>query len=803
MILRLARRALGVGARRTLARYQVRADHVLARSATCQSLTDAQMRERMNEFRRLAAAIPLDQLTEDVFALVREAARRTLGESHVREQVIGALALHDGCIAEMMTGEGKTLTATMVCALNALTGRGVHVATPNDYLAARDADWMRPIYELLGLSVGVITSALDDDSRRAAYGCDITYGIASEFGFDYLRDNMKFTAADCVQRGHAFALIDEADAVLIDEAGLPLSLFGPLGDHSDFYRVIDAVIAPLTPAHFSIDDRRRVALTESGYDSVEQGLRRAGLLKRAATLHDVASIALLHYVTQALRAHTLLVRDHDYIVQDGAVILVDTQTGRPMPGRRYDEGLHQAIEAKEGCAIGEETRTLASISFQTFFRRYDRLAGMTGTALADAAEYRDVYGLEVIPIPTHRPLIRRDETMLHATRDDKLQAILAEIESAHARRQPVLIGAPSIAQSEALAAMLEANGWERHDEATPHEVTSRRFALLNARHHAREAQIIARAGAPGAVTIATAMAGRGTDIRLGGDGADLAAQAEALAAGGLLVIGTAHHEHRRRDAQLRGRAGRQGDPGRTVFHASLQDELFTTAGLKLPAAATGSVIASAMARRLIEAAQQRHERRSLDRRLALLRFDAVIQRQYDTLHELRRDIRDGKETFATVKRLRDDTIDDLISGFAPPGAAWDLRQLDAAVRTILTLAVAMEPPSSDRAAASAALAERIRTTADRWMHGKAVDIGEARLADILRRLMMALIDQLWSEQAERLEHLKRRIGDRRLPLHKVIAEFQLEAFTLFERTLQEFREDVTAHAMRVGIRNDS
>jgi len=801
MILRLAQHALGFPARRKLAQYEATAGRILALDTGYRQLTDAALRERANKLRRRAqAGGALVDIEVDVFALVREAARRVLDEHPVPMQLIGALALHDGYIAEMKTGEGKTLTATLVCALNALIGNGVHIATPNGYLAERDAIWMRPVYDLLGLSVGVITQEMDDDARRDAYRCDITYGIASEFAFDYLRDNMKFTAAETVQRGQTFALIDEADAILIDEATMPLALFGPLGDLSGFYQAIDTVIAKLQPAHYDIDHRRRVALTEAGYSEVERGLRQHGLLKADATLHEIASISLLHHVVQALRAYVVLARDRDYVVHDGQVTIVDALTGRPMPGRRYDEGLHQALEAKEGCAIGEETRTLTATTFQTYFRRYAKLAGMTGTAITDASEYQETYGLDIIAIPTHRPLIRVDESVLHLTAADKRTAILREIESAHARGQPVLIGAPSIERSEALATMLKDNGWRQRDESANDEISAKTFALLNAKHHAREAHIIARAGAPGAVTIATAMAGRGTDIRLGGESADDATRARVIAAGGLLVIGSTHHEQERLDRQLRGRAGRQGDPGRSVFHASLDDNFLTTAAIRMPTATQGNPIAGTVAKRLIHAAQRRHETRSFDRRLGLLRFDAIIQRQYDTLYDMRRDIRDGADPFVLARRLRHETIDDLIARFAPPDAPWDIAGLDHAIRSILTLAVDLAPPSTQRAIESENLKQTINAMADHWMDGKVASIGEVLLGNILRRLMMALIDQLWSEQLERLEHLKRQVGDRRLPPHRVVAEFQHEAFDLFERTVMDFRHDATAHAMRVGIK---
>lgn len=793
MILRLAKRVFGTPAERRLARYARTANEILAVAAKHRSLSPAVLRECAQDLREKAiAGVPLNDLAIPVFALVREAARRTLGEEHVPEQLICGLALQDGCIAEMKTGEGKTLAATLVCALNALTGRGAHIAAPNDFLAQRDADWMRPVYETLGLGVGLITQEMDDDLRRNAYAKDITYGVASEFGFDYLRDNMKLSAAETVQRGHIFALVDEADAVLIDDAGMPLALFGPLGDQSDFYQLIDSMVSILRPDHYEIDDRRRVTLTDQGYNAIECALRQASLLKAHVSLHDIESISLLHHTVQALRAHTLLERERDYIVQDGTIVLIDKFTGRMMPGRRYDEGLHQALEAKEGCAIGEETRTLASITLQTFFRRYDKLAGMTGTAIGDAEEYREVYGLDVVAIPTHRPLIRSDETFLHPTRDGKMRAILDEIERARARQQPVLIGASSIEESEAMAAVLEAHGWTRDSD-----ISGKSFAVLNARHHANEARIIALAGLPGAVTIATAMAGRGTDIRLGGARNDTALRNCVVAAGGLLVIGSEHHEHRRIDAQLRGRAGRQGDPGRSVFHASLQDDLLKND--RIAVTENGDVpIDSTIAERFVATAQRRSEARGFDRRIGLLRFEALIDRQRQSIYSRRLDIRDDPEPVTLVDDLRNDTIDDLMERFAPAVGTWDTTNLDAMVRSILTLAVPIPSPSRNQKADSALLRNHIGAMADDWMQGKVEAMGQETIKEVLRRVMMAVLDQLWAEHLERLEHLKRAVEDRRLPPHKVLAEFHLEAFALFEIMMKEFRHEVTAHAMRLG-----
>ena len=793
MILRLARGLLRSPVERRLAEYARTADQILAGAPEHRALSQTALRKCALGFReRVKAGMALEDIVVPFFALVREAARRELGQEHVPQQLMAGLAMHDGSIAEMKTGEGKSLAATLVCALHALSRRGVHVATPNDYLAARDAKWMRPVYEALGLSVGLITQEMDDDSRRAAYGCDITYGIASELGFDYLRDNMKFSLAETVQRGHAFGLVDEADAVLLDEASMPLALYGSSSDHSAFYRSVDGIVAGLSSDCYQIDDRRRVMLTDRGYETLEQSLRQASLLKPDSSLHEVESITLLHHSLQALRAHALLRRDRDYLVHDGEIVIIDRLTGRMMPGRHYDEGLQQALEAKEGCEIGEETRTLASITVQTFFRQYEKLAGMTGTAAGEAEEYRQVYGLEVIPIPTHRPLIRRDAQVLHATRDGKLRAILDEVESARSRQQPVLIGASSIEHSEALATLLETHGWVRNGDPA-----DKGFTVLNARHHASEARIIAQAGMPGAVTIATAMAGRGTDIRLGGTPDNPALRDRAIAAGGLLVIGTEHSPHRRFDAQLRGRAGRQGDPGRSVVHASIEDDLLKDTKLAM-AVTGGNQIKPVVAHRLVAVAQRRREAHSFDERIALLRFEQVIHRQRASVYDQRRTIRGTEDCVSMAARLRNDTIDDLMTRLAPAAGRWATGRLDAMVRSILTLDVPIKQPSRNQEADAAALRERISKTAEDWMNGKVKAFGRDIINDVLRRIMMALLDELWAEQLARLEHLKRMIADRRLSPQKAHADFAIEAFALFEVMMRDFRHEVTAHVMRLG-----
>lgn len=793
MILRLARRAFRSRADRRLDRYRQVAGQIVALAAEHHALPEVDLRNRMQELRRRAKSDDCNSLIVPTFALVREAARRTLKQEHVPAQLIGGLAMQDSCIAEMKTGEGKTLAATLVCTLEALAGCGVHIATPNDYLAGRDMHWMRPIYEMLGISVGLITQDMDDEARRQSYACDVTYGVASEFAFDFLRDNMKFTADETVQRGHSFALIDEADATLIDEASMPLALFGPLGDRSPFYRAIDSVVRLLQSDDFSVDERRRVTLTERGYTAVEQKLKHAELLKRAHALHDMSSIALLHHVTQSLRAHVLLQRDRDYIVQRDELVIVDKLTGRSMPGRRYDEGLHQALEAKENLQIGEETQTLSSITFQTFFGQYGKIAGMTGTASTDSDEYRQIYDLDVVSIPTHRPVIRADRLVMHSTQADKTRAIIANVEAASARGQPVLIGAQSIERSESLAALLEAYGWTRSNTRA-----HRTFAVLNAKYHAEEARIIAQAGMPGAVTIATAMAGRGTDIRLGGSNSNEQQRQRVMAAGGLLVIGAEHHDQRRFDDQFRGRSGRQGDPGETIFHASLEDDLLQQ-GPSLTKLNKSPIADPAVAQRLVRRAQKQNESRNFDERITLLRFEATIQRQRQTIYEQRRSIRDDADPLQIVDRLRHETIDDLMAHFAPSSMPWDIEGLDQAIRTILTLAIPIEADRSAQENGAAALRDRIVAVADQWMSGKIAVYGQRQIGDIMRRIMMALIDQVWTEQLDRLEHLKRIIRDRRLPPYKVAAEFEIEAFALFEVAMRDFRHNVTSHAMRLGF----
>src|SRR5467141_843262 len=612
MIGALARKFFGSANDRRIKGYQSRVEEINALEAEIEKLSDADLKARTEQFREeLKNGRPLDELLAPAFATVREAAKRTLGQRHFDVQLIGGMVLHEGNIAEMKTGEGKTLVATLAVYLNALSGRGVHVVTVNDYLARRDSEWMGQVYTFLGLKVGVIVHGLDDEQRKQAYDCDVTYATNNELGFDYLRDNMKYRLEDMVQRGHIYAIVDEVDSILIDEARTPLIISGPLDDRSDFYNTIDAYIPKLDKTDYDVDEKQRtVALSEAGMEKLERLLTEADLLK-GESLYDVENVSTVHHVNQALRAHKLFQRDKDYIVRNDEVVIIDEFTGRMMPGRRYSEGLHQALEAKERQPIQPENQTLASITFQNYFRMYEKLAGMTGTAMTEADEFLDIYNLEVLEVPTNMPMIRLDDDdEVYRTGAEKYRSILTLIEDCKQRGQPVLVGTTSIEKSEQLAEMLRQRGWEQHDFSDSNAFAAlysdddgaskaKVFAILNARYHEQEAYIIAQAGVPGAITIATNMAGRGTDIQLGGN-ADMRIKQElkeiedngehdlraneiktqvvrlketALAAGGLFVLGTERHESRRIDNQLRGRSGRQGDPGDSRFYLSLQDEL--------------------------------------------------------------------------------------------------------------------------------------------------------------------------------------------------------------------------------------
>src|SRR5471032_2217013 len=706
MIGAVARKLFGSANERRIRSYQPRVAEINALEPELEALSDEALRGRTDAFKKqIAEGVSLDDILVPAFATVREAAKRAIGQRHFDVQLIGGMILHEGKISEMKTGEGKTLVATLAVYLNAVSGRGVHVVTVNDYLAKRDAEWMGQIYGFLGLTVGVIVHGLDDEQRKKAYDCDVTYGTNNELGFDYLRDNMKYRMEDMVQRGHIFAIVDEVDSILIDEARTPLIISGPLDDRSEFYNTIDTYIPLLDKTDYEVDEKQRtVTLTEVGMEKLERRLEAAGQLK-GESLYDVENVSVVHHVNQALRAHKLFQRDKDYIVRNGEVVIIDEFTGRMMPGRRYSEGLHQALEAKEHQPIQPENQTLASITFQNYFRMYEKLAGMTGTALTEADEFLDIYNLDVLEVPTNMPLVRiDDDDEVYRTAKEKYRSIIALIEDCKLRGQPVLVGTTSIEKSEQLAEMLREAGWEAHDFTDPNAFAAlysgddgatktKVFAILNARYHEQEAFIVSQAGVPGAITIATNMAGRGTDIQLGGN-ADMrirqelkdipeggqrdAAIAEirsqvarlkekALKAGGLFVLGTERHESRRIDNQLRGRSGRQGDPGRSKFFLSLEDDLMRIFGSdKLDGMLTklglkeNEAIVHPWINKALEKAQQKVEARNFDIRKNILKYDNVMNDQRKVIFDQRIELMKDDVTAEVVSDMRHDVIKALV-----------------------------------------------------------------------------------------------------------------------------------------------
>jgi preprotein translocase subunit SecA len=847
MIGALARKFFGSANDRRVRAYYPLVDAINALEPELEKLSNEQLRARTEEFRQqIAAGASLDDLLVPAFATVREAGKRTLGQRHFDVQLIGGMVLHEGAISEMKTGEGKTLVATLAVYLNALAGKGVHVVTVNDYLARRDAEWMGQIYEFLGLKVGVIVHGLDDDQRRAAYACDVTYGTNNELGFDYLRDNMKYELSQMVQRGHPYAIVDEVDSILIDEARTPLIISGPLDDRSDFYNTIDRFVPPLDKSDYEVDEKQRtVAMTEAGMERMEQALRNAELLK-SDHLYDIENVSVVHHVNQALRAHKLFQRDRDYIVRNDEVVIIDEFTGRMMPGRRYSEGLHQALEAKEHVTIQPENQTLASITFQNYFRLYKKLAGMTGTALTEADEFMDIYKLEVIEVPTNRPMIRDDQDdEVYKTATEKYRAIIELIKECKERGQPVLVGTVSIEKSENLAELLRQEGWEQHDFSDPDAFAtlysgddgaakSKVFAVLNARYHEQEAYIIAQAGVPGAITIATNMAGRGTDIQLGGN-ADMRIKQEirdvsdaererrteeirgqvarlkekALAAGGLFVLGTERHEARRIDNQLRGRSGRQGDPGRSRFFLSLEDDLMrifgsdqlgnmlTKLGLK-----ENEAIVHPWINKALEKAQGKVEARNFDIRKNILKYDDVMNDQRKVIFEQRIELMREADVSATVADMRYSVIEDLVSKHIPDNAypeQWDAKGLKESVEQVLTLQLPVDAWVKEEGIAEEEVRERIAQAADEHMAAKVAKYGADIMRYVEKSLLLQTLDHLWREHLVMLDHLRQVIGLRGYGQRDPLNEYKSEAFTLFDTLLTRLREAVAAQLMRVEI----
>ncbi len=833
-----ATKIFGSSNERRLKSYRSQVGPINALEPRFASLSDDQLRGKTAEFReRFAKGETLDALLPEAFATVREASKRTLKQRHFDVQLMGGMVLHEGKISEMKTGEGKTLVSTLPAYLNALPGRGVHIVTVNDYLAKRDSEWMGEIYRFLGLTVGCVVHELDDDDRRRAYACDITYGTNNEFGFDYLRDNMKYSPSDMVQFGgrpaelqaHAFAIVDEVDSILVDEARTPLIISGAIEDKSDLYNTIDKFIPQLSKEHYDLDEKMRtVTLTEEGNQRIEDLLERAGFLKPDTSLYDVENVSLVHHVNQALRAHTLFLKDRDYIVRRNQVVIVDEFTGRMMEGRRYSEGLHQALEAKEGVEVQPENQTLASITFQNYFRLYDKLAGMTGTALTEASEFLDIYKLEVIEIPTNRPMIRKDQDdEVYRTAQEKYNAIINVIGDCHQREQPILVGTVSIEKSETLSEMLK-----------PHGI---KHQVLNARFHEQEAHIIAQAGVPGAVTIATNMAGRGTDIQLGGNAsmrlsdwiaereaagqaptpeeieaerAKIAADVEekkerALKAGGLYVLGTERHESRRIDNQLRGRSGRQGDPGASKFYLSLEDDLMRIFGaermdlvLRKLGIKEGEAIAHPWINKALANAQKKVEARNFDMRKNVLKFDDVMNDQRKAIFDQRIDLMQDENVEETVADMRREVVQELVTAHIPAKAfaeQWDVKGLREEFKGIFDVDAPIEEWAAEEGIADQEIEERLQNLADSAAARKASDVGPEIMRHIEKEVLLRTLDHLWREHLVSLEHLRQAVGLRGYAQRDPLHEYKSEAFQLFEHMLGRMRREVTGQLLHVEL----
>jgi preprotein translocase subunit SecA len=805
------------------------------------ALTDEQLRGKTVEFReRLARGETLDSLLNEAFAVVREASRRVLGQRHYDVQMVGGMILHAGGIAEMRTGEGKTLVATLPTYLNALEGKGVHVITVNDYLASRDADWMGRVYQFLGLSVGVIVNGLSQGQRQAAYRSDITYGTNNEFGFDYLRDNLVYDVDEMVQRGHNFVIVDEVDSILIDEARTPLIISGPTEDRSDLYRIVDLLVKELIKdrTNFDLDEKQRqVLLTETGQEVIEEMLIAGNHLgEDTAGLYDAANVSIVHHVNQALRANILYTRDKDYIVKAGEVVLIDEFTGRMMTGRRLSEGLHQAIEAKEGANIQPENQTLASVTIQNYFRLYKKLSGMTGTAATEAQEFGDIYKMDVMEIPTNRPVARIDEDdEVYRTAEEKNKAIIAQIEDCYRRGQPILVGTVSIEKSETLSELLNAHSFEMDGKTVkgiPHSV-------LNARYHEQEALIVADAGIPGAVTIATNMAGRGTDIQLGGnvemhmarwrqeqlglgieptneaEAAEKAdfetkiaeGKARALAAGGLYVLGTERHESRRIDNQLRGRTGRQGDPGKSKFFLCCEDDLLRIfAGDRLDAimrsfgVQEGEAITHKWLNGAIATAQKRVEQRNYEIRKNLLKYDDVVNDQRKAVFEQRQEFMEATDLSEIITEMRHDTIEDLVNRHLPPKAyaeQWDVEGLTERVNAILGMDLPIADWAAEEGIANEEIQQRLRDAADARAAERENILSAEQTRSVEKNFLLQMIDLQWREHLMHLDHLRNVIGLRGYGQRDPLNEYKTEAFSLFEKLLGDLRSNTTRWLMTV------
>ncbi len=790
-----------------------------------QALDDAALAGKTAAFRaRLAEGASLDSLLPEAFAVVREASRRVLGLRHFDVQLVGGMVLHQGKIAEMKTGEGKTLVATLPVYLNALAGRGVHVVTVNDYLASRDADWMGQVYRFLGLSVGVIVHGMDDAEKRAAYAADITYGTNNEFGFDYLRDNMKYRLDEMVQRDFYYAIVDEVDSILIDEARTPLIISGPAEDSSELYRRVDAVIADIVKdeSTYEKDEKQKtVTLTEPGGELVEDRLRAAGIITEG-NMYDIFNVSVVHHVQQSLRAHTLFARDVDYIVRDDKIVIIDEFTGRMMEGRRYSEGLHQALEAKEAVTVQQENQTLASITFQNYFRLYPKLAGMTGTAMTEADEFAEIYKLDVVEVPTNLPVARKDnDDEVYRSATEKYDAVAKLIEEARGRGQPVLVGTTSIEKSELISELLK-------KRRVPH-------AVLNARFHEQEATIVADAGAPGAITIATNMAGRGTDIKLGGnlearlkrelDGItdeqerarrEAAVRAEiekahdqVKAAGGLFVIGTERHESRRIDNQLRGRSGRQGDPGASRFFLSLEDDLMRIFGsdrmgpmLQRLGLKDGEAIVHPWINRALEKAQKKVEERNFDMRKNVLKYDDVMNEQRKEVYAQRREFMKADDVADIIAEMRQDVIGALVARRVPEKAfaeQWETAELAADIERIFGLSLPIVAWGQEEGIDEVGLRERIEHEAESQIAAKAANLGPELMRYIEKSVLLQTLDAVWKEHLLALDYLRQGIGLRAYGQLDPLNEYKSEAFGMFQAMLEDLKERVTGTLAKIEV----
>ena len=828
-MLSVARKIFGSANDRKLKPLRARVNRINALEPMMEALSDQALKGKTVEFRkRLADGATLDSLLEEAFAVVREASRRALGMRHFDVQMMGGMILHSGAIAEMRTGEGKTLVATLAVYLNALEGKGVHVITVNDYLARRDAEWMSGIYGFLGMTTGIIVHGVTDDERKAAYAADITYGTNNEFGFDYLRDNMKYSLEQMAQRGHHYAIVDEVDSILIDEARTPLIISGPTDDRSELYMALDNLMPRLEPEDYELDEKQRsVTYTETGTEKIENWLVEAGLLE--GSMWEPTNISFVHHANQALRAHKLYNKDKDYLVKDDQVMLVDEFTGRMMEGRRLSEGLHQAIEAKERVDIKPENQTLASITFQNYFRLYKKLAGMTGTALTEASEFHDIYKLEVVDLPTNKEIKRiDDDDVVYRTAAAKYKEIVKEVKECQAKGQPILLGTASIEKSEILSSLLTA-------AKIPHKV-------LNARHHEQEAFIVANAGVPGAITVATNMAGRGTDIQLGGNfdmrveqekaakekelgrelteselsmltsqiKADIEVKKKrALDAGGLYVLGTERHESRRIDNQLRGRTGRQGDPGRSKFYISIEDDLMRIfaaermdavmrrLGIKEDEGITHPWMNKAM-----ETSQRKIEERNFEIRKNVLKYDDVINDQRKAMFEQRLEFLSADDVSDTISEMRDHVIDALVLQTMPEKAyaeQWDIAGLQEALQTDLALDLPVAEWAAEEGVANQEIAERIREHVATAYANLASQVGDEQMRRIEKQVLLQVLDLRWREHLQQIDQLRSVIHLRSYGQRDPLNEFKEEAFNLFYALLNELRTTVTRSLMHIRV----